>query len=249
MTPPYPLSDLSLSVLVMAYNEVATLESVVQELAGEARTTCGRFEILIVDDGSTDGTGPLADRLAGAMPEVRVVHLPRNSGIGEVLRTGYREARNDLVAVFPADGQCPAASLKPFVALMASHDLVLAYIPKRKNPPLATLLSKAERLLMHFLFGPMPRFQGTYMFRRAVLDRFRLTSQGRGWLIQMELILRAQRAGCRIVSVPTEVRSRVSGSSKATSLRSVVANLKQVLPLFWNLQKDKFRTHRREAPP
>lgn len=247
MTPPCPLSDLSLSVLVMAYNEVATLESVVQELAGEARTTCRRFEILIVDDGSTDGTGPLADRLAGEWPEVRVVHLPRNSGIGEVLKTGYREARNDLVAVFPADGQCPAASLKPFVALMQDHDLVLAYIPQRKNPWYATLLSKAERLLMHLLFGPMPRFQGTYLFRRAVLERFPLTSQGRGWLIQMELILRAQRAGCRIVSVPTETRSRTSGTSKAANLRSVLANLKQVLPLFWNLHREKSGSQPTEA--
>lgn len=231
----------------MAYNEAATVAAVIMELARESRAASRRFEIIVVDDGSTDGTGTIADQMALKIPEVRVVHLHENGGIGTVLRTGFREARNDLVAVFPADGQCPAASLTPFVALMQDNDMVLAYIPKRKNPWYATLLSQAERMLMHGLFGPLPRFQGTYMFRRSLLDLFPLTSRGRGWLIQMELIIRAKRAGCRITSVPTETRSRVSGTSKATNLRSVIANLKQVLPLFWNIQRDRLRIPRRKA--
>lgn len=240
MTNNHAPPDMSLSVIVMAYNEAATLESVVDEICREAQKATDIFEVIIMDDGSTDGTGALADRLAQANPNVRVVHFEQNRGIGEVLRIGYQSARNDLVTIFPADGQCPAESITPFVQAMANHDLVLAYIPKRHNPAISIILSKIERLLFFMLFGPMPRFQGIYMFRKSILDQIHLKSMGRGWIIQMELIIRAKRAGYRIASLPTECRPRVSGKSKATNLRSVIANLKQVLILAACFQRERF---------
>ena len=240
-------SSPSLSVIVMAYNEAATLENVVGEIDQVARKSVGEHEIIIVDDGSTDGTEKLADRLMAEMPCVRVLHHANNQGIGAVLRTGYYAAKKDLVVVFPADGQCPASSIKDFVAIMADHDMVLAYIPKRNNPPLAIILSKIERMLFHVLFGPMPKFQGIYMFRRSLLDRFPLTSTGRGWIIQMELIIRAIKVGGRITSVPVENRDRISGKSKVTNFRSVMANAKQVVTLYWSLQSERFSSRRNEG--
>lgn len=225
----------ALTVAIMTYNEVATLEAVVRELDEAAAALGCPYEILIVDDGSRDGSAELADDLARRKPAVRVAHHETNRGIGYVLRTGIREARGAVLTFFPADGQCPAEILGQFYPLMADHDLVLGYIPKRENPWLAIVLSKLERWLLRLLFGPMPDFQGIFMFRRSLLDRFELVSEGRGWILQMELIIRARRAGARIINRPTGVRARVSGQSKVTNLRSVLANLKQIAVLFWRL--------------
>lgn len=232
-------SPFTVSVILMAYNEVATLEAVVRELDGVARELGRPYEIVIVDDGSTDGTGPLADRLAKEVANVRAVHHPRNLGIGFVLRSGLGEARHDLITFFPADGQCPADILRQFVPLMDRYDVVLGTIPERKNTALAILLSKAERVLFRVLFGPLPPFQGIFMYRRQMLAALPAVTRGRGWIIQMEWILRAQRAGARIISVPTVMRERVSGRSKVTNLRSILANLRQVALLFWRLRRER----------
>jgi hypothetical protein len=86
------------------------------------------------------------------------------------------------------------------------------------------------------LFGSLPRFQGVLMFRRSLLDELELKSTGRGWTVLMELIIRASRGGYRLVSVPTEMRPRMSGKSKVNNLRTIWANLKQVFALRRHLQ-------------
>ncbi len=226
----------SLSIIVMAYDEVDNLEHVLREVDEHAMGTGRPYEIIIVDDGSTDGTAELADDLSGRISGARTVHHERNKGIGEVLRTGFNEARHDLVTIVPADGQYPAEILHLFLPHMAEHDVVLGYVPKRDSPIMAIVLSRIERILLTLLFGRFPEFQGIYMFRRSLLQRFPLTSQGRGWIIQMELIIRAKRAGCRITSVQTPMRRRLSGESKARNLKSVIANTRQMLALFWRMR-------------
>lgn len=231
----------SLSIVVVAYNELDNLGTVWSEILAEVERIRRPCEIIIVDDGSTDGMEKLADELVRNVDHARVIHHEGNQGIGQVFSTGFREARNDLVIFLPADGQYPADIISDFLPHMDDHDLVMGYVPKRTSPRMAKILSGAERLLLNVLFGRLPRFQGVYMLRRSILRLFPLTSRGRGWIIQMELIIRAKRAGCRLTSVPTHMRPRLSGESKARSLKSVIANSRQVLVLFWRLTMERLR--------
>jgi glycosyltransferase involved in cell wall biosynthesis len=223
----------SVSVMVMAFDEVANLESVVRELDGVLAELPApdTHELVIIDDGSRDGTGALADRLAGALPRVRVVHHDVNRGLGGVYRTGFHEARRDLVSFFPADGQFPATILKTFHPLMADRDLVLGYLPQRRSSPLALGLSAAEKVLYRALFGPMPRYQGVFMVRRSVLQALALRTEGRGWGVVMEMVLRIFRGPYRVESVPTTLRPRLSGQSKVNNPRTIWINLKQAFAL------------------
>jgi glycosyltransferase involved in cell wall biosynthesis len=223
----------SVSVVVMAYNEVANLEAVVRELHGVLATLpeAAAHELLIVDDGSSDGTGPLADRLAATVPQVRVIHHDVNRGLGGVYRTGFEHADRDLVSFFPADGQFPATILQTFHPLMADRDLVLGYLPQRQSSPLAKGLSAAEKLLYRMLFGPMPRYQGVFMVRRTVLRGLTLETQGRGWGVVMEMVLKIFRGPHRVESVPTTLRPRLSGQSKVNNPRTIWINLKQAFAL------------------
>jgi len=210
---------------------VESLAGVVHELQDTLARLRRPHEIVIVDDGSGDGTEALADRLALQIPSVRVVHHPTNQGLGAVYRTGFSEARQDLVTFFPADGQFPAAILAEFLPLIDGHDFVLGYLPTSARSPWARFLSGSEKALYRALFGTLPRFQGVLLFRRAVLGGLPLVSVGRGWAVLLELLIRASRAGCRMRSVPIALRPRASGASKVQNLRTIASNLAQVLEL------------------
>jgi len=220
-----------LSVVVLAYNEVECLEPSVEEILGELRASGRRFELILVDDGSTDGTSEVADGLATLVREIRVVHHGENLGLGGGYRTGFREARGDLVTFFPADGQFPASIIGQFLPYAADHDLVLGYLPDRASSIVAKALSAGERVLYRVLFGKFPRFQGIFMIRRRLLEEIPLHSEGRGWAIVMELILRAARRRYRLVSVATPCRPRQAGESKVMNARTIRANLEQLFAL------------------
>lgn len=220
-----------LSVVVLAFNEVDNLRPAVAELLGELRRLGAAWELVIVDDGSRDGTGALADVLAQEEAGVRVVHHAENLGLGGGYRTGFREARGSWLTFFPADAQFPASIIGQFWALRPGADMVLGYLPNRDHDALGKALSVIERVLYRLLFRSFPRFQGIMLLRRTLLDELPLISQGRGWAVVMELILRASRGPYRLVSAPTQLRPRLSGQSKVNNVRSIVANLKQLWEL------------------
>lgn len=215
----------------MAYNEAASLTSVVREIEEILLETTRACEIIIVDDGSHDGSGEIADSLAVSSQNIRVVHHLVNLGLGGVYRTGFTSSRAHFLTFFPADGQFPAKIISQFLPLMENADLVLGFLPHRDSSPLAKCLSLFERLLYHILFSSLPKFQGIFMIRRELLDGLELKSTGRGWAIILELIIRTMRGGYRVISVPTEMRPRMSGKSKVNNPRTILANLKQAFML------------------
>jgi len=223
-------------VVVMAFNEAESLVEVTTEIRNALERLGRPWEMVIVNDGSTDATGSIAEGLASESSAVRAVHHPVNQGLGAVYRTGFAEVTSELVTFLPADGQIPASSIAPFVAAMdAGADMVLGTIPDRPVPWYVRTLSSGERLLYRLLFGSFPAFQGMLMFRRSLLDAVELTSTGRGWTVVMELILRTARRGASLAHVETGLDARRSGESKVTNLRTILSNFRQVLRLRMDL--------------
>ncbi len=222
---------LDISVMIMAYNEVDNLAPVALEITSELERIGRPWELVIIDDGSTDGTASLADELAAQHPGVLALHHETNQGLGGVYRSGFCAARGRYVTFFPADGEFPATIIGQFLPLMAEADMVLGYLYQPDISLLSRVLAWGERVLYRMLFGSLPRFQGVLMFRRSLLDAIDLTSTGRAWTILMEFILRAHRAGYRLVSVPTELRPRLSGESKVNNVRTVVDSFRQLFIL------------------
>jgi glycosyltransferase involved in cell wall biosynthesis len=189
------------------------------------------YEVLIIDDGSTDGTGAEADRLATEHAAIRVIHHEVNRGLGGVYRTGFTGARGAFVTFFPGDGQFPASILERFYPLVESWDMVLGNLPGRTDKVVGAVLGRVERLLYRALLGHVPRLEGVFIFRREILSRLPLKSEGRGWTVVWELVVRAHRAGLRIVGCPITMLPRMHGASKVNNLRNVVANFRQLLGL------------------
>lgn len=220
-----------ITVVVMAFNEAATLGPTVNELHAALIALDRPFEIVIVDDGSRDDSPREAREIAARFPEVRLVGHQENLGLGSVYRTGFREARQDLVTFFPADGQFPASIVGQFADAIEGHDAVFGTLD---NPVglVGEVLNRAERLFYVALFGAFPRFQGIVMFRRRILDEVPLRAPGgRSWAVLMELILRISRGPYRHRNAATTLRVRRSGRSKVRNLRTIWANLRQAVAL------------------
>jgi glycosyltransferase involved in cell wall biosynthesis len=225
------MESVELSVVVMAFNEVVSLRPTVSEIVSALETLRREYEVIIVDDGSTDGTTQVADAVASENTRVRVVHHPANQGLGGVYRTGFAAARGTFLTFFPADGQFPADIIGDFVPRMATNDLVLGYLPARNDSLIGKALSGVERVLYAALFGRLPRFQGVFMARRELLVALPLRSTGRGWAILMEFIIRGVRQHWRVQSVATSIRPRASGHSKVNNVRNVASNFIQMVAL------------------
>lgn len=223
---------LSLSVFIFAYNEAKSLEAVVKEITDTLKDTNCPYEVVIIDDGSSDGSGEIADRLTKEIIGVSAIHHERNFGLGSAYKTAFAKARCDLVTFFSGDSQFSPQIIKRFLPLMEKWDMVLGYLPNRNDSALSRLLSKAEKIVFRILFGPIPNFQGVLMFRRKLLDEIELRSDGgRAWTVLLELIIRAARSGYRITSVPIEMRPRMCGRSKVNNLPTIWANLRQAFIL------------------
>jgi dolichol-phosphate mannosyltransferase len=220
-----------LSIVVMAYNEAPSIVSVLEEIDATLAREGYPYEVIVVNDGSTDGTGEAAVRYGRSRPHVLTLHHEVNRGIGEVYRSGFGAARGELVTFLPADGQFPADIVKRFVPLMARADLVVSRFDPHRRTLTARTLSMCERLLYRVLFGRLPEFRGIMMFRRSLLAEMGIQPGGRGWGVLMEILVRSARAGLHIESMHITLRPRAAGVSKVNNMKSVVANVRQALEL------------------
>jgi glycosyltransferase involved in cell wall biosynthesis len=220
-----------LSVAVMAFDEGNSLDGFLAEMSGEMEKLGITHEILIIDDGSTDQTPDVSRSWAERNPRIRIASHPRNLGLGEVYRTGFRNCRGDYITFFPADGQFSPTIIGGYLGKILQADLVLGYTGAKKRDLLSALLSRAERILFRLLIGSLPDFQGVIMFRRSLLDRIELKSTGRGQVIMLELIAKAVRAGCAIERQEIAILPRKEGKSKVNTLRNVWANAVQLVRL------------------
>ncbi|MDY0058206.1 MAG: glycosyltransferase family 2 protein [Myxococcota bacterium] len=224
--------QLPLSVVVLAYDERDNLRPVVEEaLLVLAREVPG-FELILVDDGSTDGTGPLADELAAADPRVRALHHAQNRGMGAGLRSGFAAARGRYVTFLPADGQIDPADVPRLLALADDVDLVLNVYEQRDDGLYRKILSRGLRLLTWLLTGSRWRNEGPYLIRRELASRFEPRADS--FFYNLELVIRCERAGLRRASITSRTRTRLTGSSKVTGGRRILKVAREL----WRLSRE-----------
>jgi glycosyltransferase involved in cell wall biosynthesis len=188
------------------------------------------YEVLIVDDGSTDGSARVADALAAADPHVRVVHHPRNLGYGTALRTGFASVSKDVVFYTDCDAPVDLSELERALALMLPGvDLVVGYRTDRHDTPRRWLYSKVYNLLMRWMFGVRVR-DVNFSFklvRRVVLQRFSLGAGST--FIDGELLAEAVHCGCQVVEMPVEYYPRQVGKSNFDGLDAALYTLQEML--------------------
>jgi len=194
----------------------------------------GDYEIIVVDDASTDATGALADALAAADPHVRVVHHPHNRKLGGSIKSGFEAAKGDLVLYTDADLPFEMIELVRAVRVLRTYeaDIVSAYrLDRTGEGPRRAVYSWGYNWLIHALFGTRLR-DINFAFklcRGRVLDHVTLSSEGS--FIDAELIIRAQRSGFEIVQIGVDYFPRTRGISTLSSFGVIRTMLREMLSL------------------
>ena len=209
-----------LTVVVLAYNEAASLRAVVEEAMGVLGEAGALFEIIIVDDGSSDKSGAIARELAREHAAVRALHHERNQGMGAGLRTGFSEARGRWLSFLPADGQIDPRDMLRLLARADPAQIVLSVYERRDDGLHRMLLSRGLRLLTWLLTGSRWRNEGPYLLHRGLEQRF--ASRSDTFFFNLELAIRCERAGIEHAVITTRARPRRAGRSKVTGLSRII---------------------------
>jgi dolichol-phosphate mannosyltransferase len=208
-------------VIIPTYNEAATIRPVV----GRVRTSVPSCDVLVVDDGSPDGTGSIADELAGADRAVHVLHRPAKAGLGAAYMAGFSwaaERAYDVAVEMDADGSHQPEQLPRLLAALADADLALGarYVPGGEIVNWSRwrqALSRGGNVYTRAALGVPLRdaTSGFRAFRMAALDVLGLdTVASHGYCFQIDLAVRAVRAGLRVTEVPITFVEREQGTSK-----------------------------------
>jgi glycosyltransferase involved in cell wall biosynthesis len=194
------------------------------------------FEIIVVDDGSRDGTGAIADRLAAVRPDVvRVVHHAVNRGYGAALRSGFRAARHPLICFTDGDRQFRVADIARLLTRLAADDapdVVAGYRLERADATVRLLYARAYRFCLRFFFGLPVRDVdcACKLFRREALAGIRLGSSGA--FLSAELLIKVRARGHRVVEVGVPHYPRTAGRASGANPRVVLRAVRD----FWGLR-------------
>lgn len=201
-----------MSAVLPAFNEEANLEKAVHGLGHALSAFAGSHEIIVVDDGSRDGSGALMERLHEHMPNLVVVRHPENLGYGAALRSGFRKARFPWVFFMDADNQFDPMDVKLLLDRAGDADLVIGYRAVRRDPWPRRVNAWAFFTLVRLLFGYLARDVNCAfkLIRHDLLDNLALRSGGA--LINTELLTLARRRGARIIEVPVHHFPRTAGA-------------------------------------
>jgi len=225
----------SWSLIIFGFNEKDNLERVFRECADCLRAmAASEYEIIIVDDGSTDGTRQVAENILKTELNTIAIFHKENLGIGQTLLDGYRSARFENVCAVPADGQFDAKELMPF-ANFKDGSFVSFYREIRSGySAYRNFLNRTNHWLNRVLGGITLRdVNWVKIYKNAALRslKLRLTSS----LVESEICGKLLRRGSECVETPSVYRPRATGVSKAGGLKSLTQVLRQTLLLYASL--------------
>ena len=226
-----------LSVFFPAYNDSGTIASLVIRAVQVAAELTPDFEVIVINDGSSDATPQILDELAAIYPGiVRIVHHQRNRGYGGALRSGFATATKDLVFYTDGDAQYDPAEMADLWAHMAPEvDWVNGYKISRSDPAHRIVIGRVYHHVVKLLFGFTVRDVDCdfRLIRRRVFEVVRLEKDS--GVICLEMMKKIQDAGFRIAEVPVHHYHRAYGRSQFFNVPRIFRTGVDVLRLWWSL--------------
>lgn len=229
-----------LSVFLPAYNEEQNIKIVALKVQNVLEKIAEKWEIIIVDDGSTDSTRESAIGLIKSDKRIRLISHKENRGYGAALKSGFYNARYKWIAFIDSDGQFDFGEITKFIEAQnkTGADLVIGYYKKRRVSSLNIFISKIWEWLVFILFGLKVRdidcaFK---LISKNVIDRIPHLESERGAFISSELLIKAQQKGFKIVEVPVTHYPRTKGAGTGRNLNVIIKSFVDLINLRRNLK-------------
>jgi glycosyltransferase involved in cell wall biosynthesis len=221
----------AISVFFPCYNEQQNVSRTVEGALEVLEKLNADFEIIIINDGSTDKTGHIADELAGQESRIKVVHHRRNLGYGAALQSGFKAASKKLVFYTDVDGQFDLNELPPLLPLMEHYDIVSCYRLNRRDPLIRKINAWCWTKLVCLLFGLKLRDVDCAfkLYKRDIFDHIEMSSTGA--LIDAEVLARAARRGYRITQTGVHHYPRKAGAQTGAKFRVIFRAFRELFQL------------------
>ncbi len=228
-----------LSLVFPAFDEARNLGPLLDRALAIGQRLAQRFEIIVVDDGSRDGTAALLAARAAEHEQIRLIRHPDNRGYGAALRAGLREAQGELVFFSDADLQFDLGELALLVTHARDFDIVAGFRAPRRDPWGRRLLAACWGLGVRALFGlPVRDIDCAFkLFRRPVLQE--LPIQSLSAFVNTEILVRARSAGFRIHQVPVSHHPRRHGRQSGANPRVIVRAVRELVSLYAELRRPR----------
>lgn len=243
-------TPLSISAFFPALNDEGTIGRMVKEALAVLPTLTADYEVLVVNDGSTDGTGAVLATLAREQPRLRIIHHPHNRGYGAALVSGFSHASKDLIFYTDGDGQYDVRELSRLLPLMTSEvDVVNGYKRRRADGSHRVVLGEIYRRLARWLFRlPIRDVDCDFrLMRRQAIQRIELVSAS--GVVCTEMIYKLGRTGCRFAEVDVPHYTRPCGRSQFFTFRRVARTAVDFFVLWLKLRVWPTPPHRPSIPP
>ncbi len=224
-----------ISFFCPAYNEEENLPEFIRGVHNFLSEASGKFEIIIVNDGSRDRTGAVADGLAAAYPEVRVVHHPRNLGYGAALASGFGASRFAVVMYADSDNQYDVRESLPGLARLGEYDVVSAFARKKAVTLRRKIQSAVYNALVRTLFGLPLRDVNCSLkiYTRRALDA--ITIRSASAFIDAEMLVKARRLGFKILQLPVTHYERTKGKATGAKPDVIWATIRDMVKFRFGL--------------
>lgn len=230
----------SLSLVLPAYNEAANIETTLARAVSYLSRAVPRYEIVVVNDGSTDETAAIVRRFMKRYPQIVLVEHQLNRGYGMALRSGFDRAASEYILLMDSDGQFAIEDFDLLRPYMGEYDAVIGYRAKRADAFKRLVIAWVFHRVVRLLFGLRVKdidcaFK---LFPRRAYETIRpLRSEGA--LVSAELLARFVRASFRVKEVPVRHFPRTKGASKGATIPVILKTLTECIRLKHELSRTK----------
>jgi len=227
----------AISLVLPALNEAANIRATIQDCEETLAHVARDYEIIVVDNGSTDNTAEVVREVQQHNPHVKLIYQPVR-GYGSAIWAGLTSASMEIVGWRDADTQYRTADLHRMLPALAQYDVVVGHRTERKDPPHRLLYARVWNLANRLLFGFIVHDMdcGFKIFRREVVETLRLKATGA--VFNIEFLVQAKRAGFKVGEVPITHLPRAAGQNTGGNIRVIFRALRELVRLRWRLLRE-----------
>ena len=218
-----------MSLFFPVYRDEATVERVTRKAVAVMEDLAQEYEVIIVDDGSPDHAGQVADQLAQSLPHVRVIHHGTNRGYGAALRTGIEAARYDWICFTDGDDEYEIEDVRKLARLRDYYDLIITFRYAKRYSGVRIFISYVYNKLLRLLFQTRYRdiSCGLRLIRKSVAEELDLQSTSP--FIGAEIAIKTLIKGYRVGEVGVQTFPRELGKGSSTTLPNILATVRDMM--------------------